>query len=119
MTILFQGSVSLPAGVQESAVFAVPNGIKQAGTALNIKVSVQGESFPAGTTTITLFISLDGKATFHVGAMTVNAPRTYRGAAPHFETMTYSLGPDDAPTHAKFSTNAPSAFVVPIVLEAL
>jgi hypothetical protein len=119
MTILFQGTVAFLAGAHESAVFPVPGGIKQPGVALNVKLSLQGDNLPAGTTTVTVFISTDGGATYRSASMTIDAPRTYRGSPPHWEMLGYEIGADDVPTHAKFSYDVPSAFSTAVKLEAL
>lgn len=116
MTILFQGTLNAPQGPRESPVFNVPN-IKQPGVSLDIKVSFVAENFPAGTTTITLFISLDGGFSYRSASMTTINPATFRGPPPHFWVMTFGLGPNDIPTHAKFSTDAPQAFSTQATLE--
>lgn len=119
MSTLFSGSLAFPQGVHTSAVIPVPGNIKQPGAALTIKASFVSENFAAGTTKITLFISLDGGATFLSASMTCVNPASFRGPAPHFWVMTFGLGADDIPTHAKYETDAPSAFSTPTILEAV
>lgn len=119
MTILFQGTTPIQAGLHESGLFAVPGNIKQPGVALNLKVSFGAEQFPNGTTTITLFLSMDNGATFRSAVMTVVMPATFIGPAPHFWNMGFGLGVDENPTHAKFSTDAPSAFSTTVKFEAV
>ena len=119
MATLLAGVVPFPSGLRESAVFAVPGGIKQAGVPLNLKISLVADSFPNGTTNLTVFISLDGGASFRSASMSCVIPASFRGPAPHFWTMTFSLGANDQPTHVKFSTEAPSAFSTSATLEVL
>src|SRR4051812_44914644 len=117
MTILFQGTLNSPQGLRESPVFNVPANIKQPGISLDIKASFVAENFPNGTTTITLFISIDGGNTYRSASTTVIMPATFRGPPPHFWFLTFGLGPNDVPTHAKFSTDAPQAFSTQATLE--
>lgn len=119
MTILFQGNLNSPQGPRESPVFVVPSNIKQPGVSLGIKASFVAENFPVGTTTITLFISIDGGNTYRSASTTVVMPATFRGPAPHFWFLTFELGPEDVPTHTKFFTNAPQAFATPATLETI
>lgn len=119
MTILFQGTLNAPQGFRESTVRTVNSNLKQPGVALTIKAAFVAENFPNGISTITLFISTDGGNTYRSASMTVEMPHSFRGPPPHFWTMTFELSHDDQPTHAKFSTDAPSAFSTPVTLEAL
>lgn len=119
MTNFFNGSLSSPKGLRESNVLVVPANVKQPGSPLTIKTSFVAENFPNGTTVITLFISTDGGNTFQSASMTVEMPHVFRGPAPHFWTMTYELGPDDQPTHAKYSIDAPAAFQTPVTIDAV
>lgn len=119
MAVLFNGSVPISAGVFNSSAFAVPGGIKQAAKPLNLRLSLGAEQFPNGTTELTVFISTDGGTSYKSATMSVVMPAVFKGAAPHFWTMSYSLGANDNPTHARFSSNAPSSFTTTVLLEAL
>lgn len=119
MTTFFDGSLSSPKGLRESNVLALSPNIKQPGLPLTIKTSFGAEQFPNGTTTITIFISTDGGNMYQSASMTVEMPHTFRGPAPHFWTMTYELGPDDQPTHAKYSIDAPAAFQTAVKIDAV
>jgi hypothetical protein len=103
----------------QSSAFAIPGDIKQPGVLLNLKLSLEAEPFPTGTTTILMELSLDGGATWKGAPMAFTMPHTFRGPAPHFWNVGYTLGPNDNPTHGRFTTIAPSAFTTNIVLEAV
>jgi len=120
VSVLFTNDAQvIQVGVRESAPVAVPDGVKQPGLPLSVRITLGAEAFPNGTTTLTVFLSLDGGATFPRSAsMTVVMPVVFRGPAPHFWFMGFSLGPNDNPTHVKFSTNVPTQFTTSVLLEA-
>jgi hypothetical protein len=118
VSVLFSGSRTFQSGLRESATIPVPGNIKQAGVPLRVRVSLEAENFPNGTTTISVLISTDGGATFNEAAMTVVMPATFRGPAPHYWYLEYQLGADDDSTHAKYRTNAPAGFTTNVTVEA-
>lgn len=119
MIVLFTGALPILAGPHEFGPFAVPGGIKQPDAELTLRITIGADTVPAGTTRLTMFLSTDGGATYRSASMDLVSPRSWRGAAPHFEVMGYFLGVNDSPTHAKFSTDAPSAFTTTFKLEAM
>ena len=118
MTVLFDSVVPILGGVNESALMAVPGGIKQPGIPLTLLLSVENTLMPVGTSTLTIFLSSDGGATFRSASSSGSPPTVRRGVGPHFWQMGYSLGANDVITHVKFSTNVPSTFVAQVKLEA-
>lgn len=119
MSVLFTGTRSIAAGTAESLPFAVPQGTKQPGIPLTLRLALDAATFPNGTVTISVSISIDGGANYRTASMTCETPATFRGPAPHFWFMDYSLGPNDNPTHAKFATNSPGAFSTGVTLSTV
>jgi len=118
-TTLFDGNVNYRAGQFESNPFNV-SGRKQDGAVLTIDIQVAEGAFPDGTTTLTIFFSLDGGATYPKSAsMTVVRPRDPSPRYPAFEEFSYSLGENDNPTHAKYSSDAPSAFTARTIVSVI
>lgn len=121
MTILFQGNRTIQVGTVESQAFAIPKNVKQIGETLEFKISLVAEDFPDGRTTVQVLLSLDGGLTFPRSAQDTfisPPPQPFRGPAPHFNFIGFSLGPNDDPTHAKFVTTAPAQFTTPVTIEA-
>jgi hypothetical protein len=118
MTILFQGNRTIPAGLNESNVFPIPQNIKQLKQALELKVSMVWDDFPNGITSIEIFLSMDGGVTFPKSASgTYDMPRTFKGPPPHFAYIGFSLSEFESPTHAKYVTNAPAQFTTQVTIE--
>ena len=107
---------SFPAGVFQSQTFNIPQGWKKAGSALRIMLEMQAEDFPAGTTTVEVWFSTDTGATFTGASMTCVNPATWKGAPPHFWTLTYELGVDGLPNRAFYKTDAPAAFSTRVIV---
>lgn len=115
---LFSGNVSFPVGFNESNAFNV-SGKKQQGLPLDLMIQVESAAFPAGRTTLTIFFSFDGGLTFPASAsMGVDGPIQPGPKVPLFQDMTYSRGADDVPTHAKYASDAPSAFTAQVIVSA-
>ncbi len=119
MTRLFSGPISFPAGANETAALPIPAGIKQSGVPLTVNVSMDADPFPAGTTTILILLSLDGGLTYpRSGGGSFINPHNF-GRFAHVWPLGFSLGPDDSPTHAKVSTDAPAAFTTATTIDAV
>jgi hypothetical protein len=95
-------------------VFVVPGAVKQPNRPLTLSISVDARSFPIGTTIISMGLSTDGGVTYHTASNTIDGPVSQDGDP--FFTMTYCLGVDVVVTHARLTTSAPSAFVLPVTL---
>lgn len=115
MTVLFDKTIPIQAGLHESAVFDIPAQFQQPGQ--QIKVSMGAEQFPDGTTSISVFISTDGGNSYRSAATTVDMPTTFRGAPPHFWNIGFALGENEIPTNAKYATDAPAAFSTRVIIE--
>ena len=113
--LLVQGSVPIAAGAVQSAVVAIPVTLRRPGLA--VMVSFQAEQFPVGITSIGIFLSTDGGATYHSAAMTVDNPAFWKGPPPHWWTLSLSLKETETPDHAFYRTNAPSAFTTVVKIE--
>jgi hypothetical protein len=114
MTVLFTGSFSIPAGVNQRTAVVVPGNVKQAGRSLTCSLQMDSTAFPTGTTIISMGLSTDGGVTYHTASNTIDGPVSQDGDP--FFTMTYCLGVQDVVTHARLTTSAPSAFVLPVTL---
>ena len=116
MAVLFNGSVSFPAGVKESNVLSLA-GRKFAGQILRIRVSMDEAGFPTGETTISISVSSDGGVTYRTATGTYINPAIWKGAGPHYWFLEYGFGPDELATHVKYSTIAPQAFTTQVIVE--
>jgi len=116
MALLVSATVPIPAGQTQSAAFAVPGGLKQPGVPLWLHILMDGDVFPTGTTRIGVEFSYDGGATWRGAWTDCVSPRTWKTAVHQFD-LSYAMGPDDSPTHARFSTNAPAAFNCAVTLQ--
>lgn len=115
MTVLFDNTIPIQAGPHESPVFNIPAQFQQPGQTITVRIDAT--PFPDGRTTINVFISTDDGATYKNGGMTVDRPPAPRFAG-SFESCGFSLGADEIPTNAKYSTDAPLAFTARVIIEA-
>jgi hypothetical protein len=116
VTVLASGTVNLNSGLNQSANFPVPGGIKQPGVPLGLRISWNGDSLPTGNTTISVFLSFDGAVTWKSASVTATSPRVWK-TADHTLYLGFSMGANDNPTHARYEITAPSAFSLPATLE--
>jgi hypothetical protein len=120
MTILFSGTVTVTGGNLQTSSLPVPGNIKQPGVPLNLVFKFDEATFPAGTTTITAQLSMDGGSTWRSASMTCVNPKTdWRGAAPHFWQLGFTLGANENPTHARALVSAPAQFNLSGTIEAV
>ena len=117
MTILFQQANHVfPAG-EDVNTFAIPANVKQVGVPMNVTVLMGAANFPTGTTTIQIELSEDGGVTFpFVASQSMDRPPAPRAGSN--ESITFSLGADDDPTHARVTTIAPSQFSTSVTITA-
>lgn len=99
-------------GVQAERILSIPAELKQPGTQLTIRVSTDASVFPIGVTTIGIGISMDNQASFKSASMT--CPGSKSGVW----EMLYSLGSNDAPTHARIRIDTTLGFSSNMVVEA-
>lgn len=114
MTVVFSGSRSFPAGNFQSPTFAVN---KQLAHAQRIRVLMEAEQFPVGVTSVEIFLSTDGGATFKSASMTVVMPAQFKGPPPHFWMLEWGFLPDQPGTHARYEVTSPSAFTTNVTVE--
>jgi hypothetical protein len=117
MAVIFNGSVSIPAGFKESNALSVV-GRKIVGTVLRIRVSMDEANFPAGETTISVSVSSDGGSTYRTASGTYINPATWKGAGPHYWYLEYGFAEGELTTHVKYATIAPQAFTTQVIVEA-
>ena len=117
MTTLFQQANHVfPAGL-DTNTFAIPSNVKQLGVAMNITVLMGAANFPTGTTSIQIELSEDGGVTFpFVASQSMDRPPAPRAGSN--ESISFSLGVDDDPTHARVTTNAPTQFSTSVTITA-
>jgi len=113
VTEIVNAKLTIRTGVRESSVHVVPEQHKVNGS--EVRISLDAGTFPTGEVSMTIFVSTDNGITFNSASMTTINPGTFRGPAPHFWVMTYSL--NGIPTHFKYSTNSPSQFQTDVKLE--
>jgi len=114
MTTLFDGNVSFPAGDFTSPGFKVS---KKLDGVTSLTLLVESAAFPAGRTTLNIQFSFDGGLTYppeKSAQMTVDGPIPSDPKVPVFQDMTFTL--NGTPTHARYSSNAPSAFTAHVIV---
>jgi hypothetical protein len=119
MTVLFSGTVTVTNGNLQTANLAVPGGIKQPGVPLQLLLKLNESTFPAGTTTVSASLSMDGGSTWRTASMTCVNPKVWRGPPPHFWTLGFALEANENPTHARMNVVAPAQFNLTGTIEAL
>jgi hypothetical protein len=119
VTLLFSGTVNVVNGNLQTAALPVPGDIKQPGVPLQLLMRFNESSFPAGTTTINAQLSMDSGATWKTASMTCVKPSTWKGPAPHFWSLGFTLGQNDNPTHARLIVSAPAQFNLVGTIEAV
>ena len=117
MTILFSGSISIPIGTKVSNSIGVSNALKKAGEALWVDISLDGDVFPVGTTLIGIEFSYDNGVSWRGASTECVMPRTW-SKSQHVFGISYCYGSEDTPTHARYWTNAPSAFTCAVTVSA-
>lgn len=116
-TTLFSGTLPIAAGSKVNAPLAVPNGSQSLGQNLQVNVVMTGTAFPTGTTTITIGISTDNGATYREASGAYTAPFTSgKGGATPDQTLGFMVADAALVTHVRLSTNAPSAFNLPLTV---
>lgn len=109
-TTLFSGDINFPSGDFETGVFTPPAGFSE------VDVVMNADPFPTGTTTVTIFMSFDGGATFPSSAsMTWIAPHTFPAKFAHIVKFGFSIA---GANKTKISSNAPAAFTTNTVINA-
>jgi hypothetical protein len=119
VTILFDGNVNIPAGPFTSAPIPVSGTLKKVGKSLALKVSMDEATFPAGATSVSIGVSIDGGANYRTASMTCVNPKTWRGPPPHYWYVSLALDVNATPTHMRYETNAPSAAKIAAIVEAI
>jgi hypothetical protein len=117
MTILLQqANHVIPAGLDVNT-FPIPATVKQPGVAMNVTVLMGAANFPTGTTLVQIELSQDGGVTFpFIASQSMDRPPAPRVGSN--ESLSFSLGVDDDPTHARVTTNAPTQFSTSVTITA-
>lgn len=101
MPVLFSGPIVVAAGITDSAVFPVPNGVRSA------QASLPADPVPLGAS-CEIFFSYDGGLTFPRSASTTRPTGFFPRDLLHLWTMRYQTA--DQPTHVKVRIDTPSNF---------
>ena len=119
MAAIFSGSLTVSSGAKTYTAIPV-NGIQSAGTSLQVNISMPGDVFPAGLTTLVIGFSYDGGETYNEaeGGYLGPIPPGKGGGIPN-QTLGFLIANSATVTHVRLRTDAPSAFTLPVSISAV
>jgi len=119
MTILFSGTIPIAAGLTNRSAIAVPGGLKKINQPLAVSLSFDGDAIPAGLFKLTIGLSMDGGITFKTATNTLTGPLVVSDLKfSNQQRFGFTLDNGAQVTHLRFTTDAPSAFNLPLSIDA-
>jgi hypothetical protein len=119
MATLFSGNLAVSAGEKTYTPIAV-NGIQSAGKRLQVTIVMLGTAFPTGDTTLTIGLSTDGGSIYREASGMYTGPILpgIGGVIPD-QDLGFLIGDTAMITHVRAKTIAPSAFTLPVTINAV
>jgi hypothetical protein len=119
MATIFSGSLAISAG--EKIYTAIPvSGIQGLGKSLKVDITMPGDVFPTGDTTLTIGFSTDGGASYREASGIYTGPIPIgKGGVVPAQSLGFTIADTTIVTHVRAKTIAPSAFSLPVTITAV
>lgn len=120
MAVIFSGSLVVAAGPKTYTAIPV-SGIQSTGKSLQVNITMPGNVFPTGQTTLTIGISHDGGLTYQEASGIYTGPIApgKDGVTIPQQSLGFEIANATTVTHVRLKTDAPSAFSLPVTVDAV
>lgn len=113
--VLFHGMVAVPQGPWHSVPVLIPVEAQHPG--MGIRLTMDADPCPPGTTTMTLAISRDGGRTYQSASMDCINPAPWPESMEHTWWLRYALSDTEQADVVSYHISAPAAFMTVVTLE--